>query len=64
VHIGASTKKAIATGVSFPLSDEATEHLARLQRGSITYIQLVRGFLFRIMYVLLSSMRSSKLLVP
>lgn len=40
VHIGASTKKAIATGVQFPLSDEAQGGLQRLQSGAITYVQL------------------------
>ena len=42
VHIGASTKKAIATGVQFPLSDDALSGLQQLQRGSVTYVQLVR----------------------
>eukprot|EP00047_Mylnosiga_fluctuans_P018983 m.77171 g.77171 ORF g.77171 m.77171 type:complete len:351 (+) comp7907_c0_seq5:764-1816(+) len=40
VHIGASTKKAIATGVSFPLTDDAVDAVGKLQKGAITYVQL------------------------
>eukprot|EP00048_Salpingoeca_helianthica_P022123 m.16491 g.16491 ORF g.16491 m.16491 type:complete len:355 (+) comp6909_c0_seq1:17-1081(+) len=40
VHIGASTKKAIATGVQFPLTDDAVAGIERLRKGGCNYVQL------------------------
>ena len=41
MHIGASTKKAIATGVQFPISDEAMAQLSNFKDGAVNYVQLV-----------------------
>ena len=41
VHIGTSTKKSLATGVEFPLNDEARVQLERLKDNQINYVQLV-----------------------
>jgi len=40
VHIGASTKKTIATGVEFPMVEEALAQIERLKAGEINYVQL------------------------
>eukprot|EP00041_Stephanoeca_diplocostata_P006349 m.80815 g.80815 ORF g.80815 m.80815 type:complete len:355 (+) comp16317_c0_seq1:83-1147(+) len=41
VNIGASTKKAlVATGVSFPVSEDAMAALEKFKSGSITYVQM------------------------
>lgn len=40
VHIGTSTKKSMATGVQFPLEDEARVQLQRITDGAINYVQL------------------------
>jgi twinfilin-like protein len=40
VEIGASTKRQIATGVSFPIVQEAQDELLALKAGKRTYVQL------------------------
>jgi hypothetical protein len=42
VDIGASTKHTLATGVHFPISDDARKSLEKLRAGAVTYVQLVR----------------------
>lgn len=42
VNIGASTKKAlVATGVSFPVSDDAMAALEKFKSGTVNYVQMV-----------------------
>ena len=43
MHIGTSTKKSMATGVQFPLEDEARAQLQRITDGAINYVQLVES---------------------
>ena len=41
MHISASTKHTIATGVAFPVAEDAMEQLQAIKEGTITYVQLV-----------------------
>ena len=44
VHIGASTRKAmVATGIDFPVSDEAYAQLEAFKENELNFVQMVRG---------------------
>lgn len=43
VEVGASTKHTIATGVNFPVAEDALAALKSLKDGGVTYVQLVRA---------------------